>query len=227
MIAGMDCTPGRVFPFSQFSTVVQQYPMRLAASFWLRPSSTPRFRMCSPSVWGSKSDSFGFSALSVTGMHGKKATRPCPCGFLGHYSGKCHCMPGQVGRYRRKISGPLLDRIYIHIEVPAVPPDDMASRPVGEPSATIRARVAAARERQLTRQGKPNAQLSGREIDKYAAADAEGEQVPKQAISRLGVSARGYHCVLKLARTIADVAGVEQINSAHIAKAVQYSRFDR
>jgi len=155
------------------------------------------------------------------------AMNPCPCGFLGHYSGKCHCTPDQVARYRRKISGPLLDRIDIHIEVPAVPPDDMASRPVGEASAAIRTRVTLARDRQLTRQGKPNAQLSGRDIDKYASADAAGEQMLKQAISRLGLSARGYHRVLKLARTIADLAAAEQIGSSHIAEAVQYRRFDK
>jgi len=98
---------------------------------------------------------------------------------------------------------------------------------VGEASTAIRARVTVARERQLARQGKPNTQLSGREIDKYAAADAAGEQMLKQAISRLGLSARGYHRVLKLARTIADLAAAEQIGSSHIAEAVQYRRFDK
>jgi magnesium chelatase family protein len=129
-----------------------------------------------------------------------------------------------VARYRRKISGPLLDRIDIHIEVPAVPPDDMASRPVGETSATIRTRVSLARERQLARQGKPNALLSGREIDKYAPADVAGEQMLKQAISRLGFSAR-YHRVLARAYHRGPCLA-EQIGSSHIA-APQYRRFDK
>jgi magnesium chelatase family protein len=165
--------------------------------------------------------------LSVYGANGKKATRPCPCGSLSHYSGKCHCTPDQVARYRRKIYGPLLDRIDLHVEVPAVPRDEMAARPVGDASETIRARVVGARERQLARQGKPNALLSTREIDKYAAPDPVGEQILKQAISRLALSARGYHRVLKVARTIADLAGVETITAAQVAEAVQYRRLER
>jgi magnesium chelatase family protein len=155
------------------------------------------------------------------------AMNPCPCGYLGHYSGKCHCTPDQVARYRRKISGPLLDRIDLHVEVPAVPPDQMAARPGGDSSESIRARVVAARERQLVRQGKPNAQLSTREIDKHAQPDSAGEQVLKQAISRLGLSARGYHRVLKVARTIADLTGAAALAAAHVAEAVQYRRLEK
>jgi magnesium chelatase family protein len=154
------------------------------------------------------------------------AMNPCPCGFLGHYSGKCHCAPDQVARYRRKISGPLLDRIDLHVEVPAVPPDEMASRPGGDSSEAIRARVTDARARQLARQGKPNAPLSTREIDRHARPDSAGEQVLKQAISRLGLSARGYHRVLKVARTIADLQGAEAVTAAHVAEAVQYRRLE-
>jgi magnesium chelatase family protein len=161
------------------------------------------------------------------GTHGKKATRLCPCGFLGHYSGKCHCTPDQVARYRRRISGPLLDRIDIHIEVPAVPPEDIAGRPEGEPSPSIRARVSAARERQLARQGKPNAQLSPREVGQHAMPDSQGEQLLKQAISRLALSARGYHRILKVARSIADLAGAARVLSAHVAEAIQYRRIDQ
>ncbi len=155
------------------------------------------------------------------------AMNPCPCGFLGHYSGKCHCTPEQVARYRRRISGPLLDRIDIHIEVPAVPPEEIAGRPEGEPSARIRARVSAARERQLARQGKPNAQLTSREVGQHAAPDTQGEQLLKQAISRLGLSARGYHRILKLARSVADLAGEARVLSSHVAEAIQYRRVDR
>ncbi len=155
------------------------------------------------------------------------AMNPCPCGFLGHYSGKCHCTPEQVARYRRRISGPLLDRIDIHIEVPAVPPEEIAGRPEGEPSARIRARVSAARERQLARQGKPNAQLTSREVGQHAAPDTQGEQLLKQAISRLGLSARGYYRILKLARSVADLAGEARVLSSHVAEAIQYRRLDR
>jgi magnesium chelatase family protein len=149
---------------------------------------------------------------------------PCPCGYLGHYSGRCHCTPDQVARYRRKISGPLLDRIDIHMEVPAVPPEDLAARPEGEGSAQVRTRVAAARATQLARQGKPNVQLAAQEIDQFGAPDAAGEQMLKQAISRLGLSARGYHRVLKVARTVADLAGAARVNAMHVAEAVQLRR---
>jgi magnesium chelatase family protein len=155
------------------------------------------------------------------------AMNPCPCGFLGHYGGKCRCTPEQVARYKRRISGPLLDRIDIHIEVPAVPPEEIAGRPEGEPSATIRARVSAARERQLGRQGKPNTQLTSREVGQHAAPDEHGELLLKQAISRLGLSARGYHRILKVARTIADLAGEARVLSRHVAEAIQYRRIDR
>jgi magnesium chelatase family protein len=157
----------------------------------------------------------------------KKATRPCPCGFLGHYSGKCRCTPEQVARYRRQISGPLLDRIDIRIEVPAVPPEELARRDEGEPSSNIRARASAARERQLARQGKPNAQLTSREVGQHAMPDAQGEQLLKQAISRLGLSARGYHRILKVARSIADLAAEARVLSSHVAEAIQYRRIDR
>ncbi|MDD5389513.1 MAG: YifB family Mg chelatase-like AAA ATPase [Gallionellaceae bacterium] len=152
------------------------------------------------------------------------AMNPCPCGYLGHPSGKCHCSPEQVARYRGKLSGPLLDRIDLHIEVPALPQDELTSVQAGEPSTEVRARVTAARERQLARQDKPNARLSGREIDRHCPLDAPGETLLKQAITRLNLSARAYHRVLKLARTVADLAGAEQISAAHLAEAIQYRR---
>ena len=152
------------------------------------------------------------------------AMNPCPCGYLGHPSGKCHCSPDQVARYRSRLSGPLLDRIDLHIQVPALPEAELTGATVGEPSAAVRARVAAARERQLARQGKPNTQLAGREIDRHCPLDSLGETLLKQAITRLDLSARAYHRVLKLARTVADLAGQEQIGAAHVAEAIQYRR---
>ena len=155
------------------------------------------------------------------------AMNPCPCGYLGYHNGRCRCTPDQVARYRRKISGPLLDRIDLQLEVPAVPQEDLARGAEGEPSTAIRERVVVARERQLARQGKPNVALATREVDRHCAPDAQGATVLKQAISRLGLSARAYHRVLKVARTIADLAGAPRLIGAHVAEAIQYRRFDR
>ena len=155
------------------------------------------------------------------------AMNPCPCGFLGHYSGRCHCTPDQVTRYRNRISGPLLDRIDLHIEVPAVADKEIAVRQPGERSAAIRDRVTVARERQLARQGKPNANLSVKEIGEQCVVDGEADLLARKAIGTLGLSARAYHRILKVARTIADLAGVSRIFAPHVAEAVQYRRYER
>ncbi|MCP5291643.1 MAG: YifB family Mg chelatase-like AAA ATPase [Burkholderiales bacterium] len=156
------------------------------------------------------------------------AMNPCPCGYLGHHSGKCHCTPDQVARYRGKISGPLLDRIDIQIEVPALPQDElMRQQTTGENSSTIRQRVERSYRRQLKRQSKTNSLLNVEEVDRYCALDTASETLLKQAISRLNLSARAYHRILKLARTIADLAGVETISSQHVAEAIQYRRMDK
>src|SRR5690349_3935688 len=155
------------------------------------------------------------------------AMNPCPCGYLGHPNGRCHCTPDQVARYRRKISGPLMDRIDLQIEVPDVPQEDLAGGARGEASAAVRERVTAARARQLARQGKSNAALAAREMDRHCVPDARGATVLKQAVSRLGLSARAYHRVLKVARTVADLGGDQRIAGTHIAEAVQYRRLDR
>ncbi len=154
------------------------------------------------------------------------AMNPCPCGYHGHYNGKCHCTPDQISRYRGKISGPLLDRIDIQIEVPAVPQNDLLNKANGETSIELQARVEVARQRQLTRQKKSNALLSVTEIDAFCAPDAQGEALLQQAISRLNLSARAYHRVLKVARTIADLDEINNIEVKHIAEAVQYRRLN-
>ena len=155
------------------------------------------------------------------------AMNPCPCGYLGHYNGKCRCTPDQVSRYRGKISGPFLDRIDIQIEVPAVAQDDLLNKNDGETSAALQARVEIARQHQLARQNKSNALLSVTEIDELCVPDAQGAALLQQAISRLNLSARAYHRVLKVARTIADLSGSGNILTPHIAEAVQYRRMDR
>jgi magnesium chelatase family protein len=155
------------------------------------------------------------------------AMNPCPCGYLGHYNGKCRCTPDKVARYRGKISGPLLDRIDIQIEVPAVPQEALLKQGEGELNGEIQGRVEAARQRAVMRQGKPNAQLSVSEIDALCTPDEKGAALLQQAITRFNLSARAYHRVLKVARTIADLAGSENILTAHIAEAVQYRRMDK
>lgn len=150
------------------------------------------------------------------------AMNPCPCGYLGHSNGRCRCTPDQVARYRRRISGPLLDRIDLQIEVPAVAQEALSHKAQGENSAKIRGRVAAARARQIARQGKPNVALSSREVDHYCVPDVAGAMVLKQAITRFGLSARAYHRILKVARTIADLAGKRELGAEHVAEAIQY-----
>jgi magnesium chelatase family protein len=146
---------------------------------------------------------------------------------LGHFNGKCRCTPDQVSRYRGKISGPLLDRIDIQIEVPAVPHEDLLQQASGETSSTIQTRVEAARQRQQSRQGKPNALLGAGEIDELCMPDEQGRTLLKQAIERLSLSARAYHRILKVARSIADLADSKNIQTTHIAEAVQYRRMDK
>jgi len=155
------------------------------------------------------------------------AMNPCPCGYLGHFSGKCRCTPDQVARYRGKISGPLMDRIDIHLEVPAVPQEDLLSQAAGEATDAVRGRVAAAHRVQIERQGKSNSSLATREIERWCRPETAAEGLLRRAIVRLNLSARAYHRVLKLARTIADLARSEAIALTHVAEAIQYRKLDR
>ncbi len=163
------------------------------------------------------------------------AMNPCPCGWLGHASGRCHCTSERIARYRGRVSGPLLDRIDIGIEVPALSPEAMAApaaagaivaAPRGT-SADVRALATCARGRQSARQGKPNAQLKPSEIDAHCAPDASGAALLAQAMARLSLSARAYHRILKVARTIADLADSPGVDAAHIGEAIGYRRFER
>ena len=152
------------------------------------------------------------------------AMNPCPCGYLGHPRRACRCTPDAIARYQGRISGPLLDRIDMQLPVPAMDTAAMLGAAGGEPSAMIAARVAAARERQITRQQMPNALLSAAEIELHCRADADAEKLLRQAIDRLQWSARAFHRVLKVARTIADLAQAESITGVHAAEAIQYRR---
>jgi magnesium chelatase family protein len=157
------------------------------------------------------------------------AMNPCMCGFHGDPSGRCRCTPDKVSQYRSRISGPLLDRIDMHIEVPGVPKEVLLDQETsaGESSSAVRERVELARERQRQRSGRINAALTNKQIEKSCKLNEEGRHLLEQAIDRLGLSARAYHRVLKVARTIADLAAQEAIQPAHVAEAVRYRCLDR
>ncbi|CAM3294203.1 YifB family Mg chelatase-like AAA ATPase [Rhodothermus bifroesti] len=157
---------------------------------------------------------------------------PCPCGYLNDPRRTCLCTPPQVQRYLSKISGPLLDRIDLHIEVTPVPFEELSRKQEGEPSAAIRARVVAARQLQAERfRDLPgvycNAQMPARLVRRYCTLDSEGQQLMKMAIHRLGLSARAYDRILKVARTIADLAGSASLRPEHLSEAIQYRSLDR
>jgi magnesium chelatase family protein len=152
------------------------------------------------------------------------AMNPCPCGYLGHPARACRCTPDQVARYRGKLSGPLLDRIDLSMEIPAPSIDELQNTPTGERSAVVRERVIAAHTRQHERQGKANAHLEAGEIDTHCPLDERARGLLRQAIERLGLSARAYHRTLRVARSIADLAEAEVISANHVAEAVQYRR---
>jgi len=154
------------------------------------------------------------------------AMNPCPCGFFGDPVRECRCAPSAVTRYQKRISGPLLDRIDIHLEVPRIDYEQLADRRASERSAVVRKRVEAARAIQTQRfvgsAMVTNADMGPKEVQKFARLDEAGEQLVRMAVRQLGLSARAYHRVLKLARTIADLAAVEHIRSEHVAEALQY-----
>jgi magnesium chelatase family protein len=154
------------------------------------------------------------------------AMNPCPCGYLGHYSGRCRCTPDQIQRYRSRVSGPLLDRIDLQLEVPAVPVEALARAGESERSAEIRRRVEIGRARMIERQGKVNARLLSGEMDTHCALDGGAATILQQAVAKLGFSARSYHRVLRVARTIADLAGSRRIVATHVAEAIQYRMCD-
>ena len=155
------------------------------------------------------------------------AMNPCPCGFYGDPKRECRCSPNMITKYRNKISGPLLDRIDIHVEVPAVKYKEMAGEGTGESSEKIRPRVEAARVVQQKRFKKTNARMSPKEIKEFCKLDEDSQQLLKMAMTELNLSARAYDRILKVSRTIADLDHSEDIRSAHISEAIQYRTLDR
>ena len=157
------------------------------------------------------------------------AMNPCPCGYLGDPSGRCHCTADQIQRYRARISGPLLDRIDMHIEVPAVPMNILSSK-IGSTTSSsplIRRRVETARTRQIQRSGIANYLLINQELEKVCRLNENDSRLLEQACERLGLSARAYHRILRVARTIADLEGADDITTPHLSEAISYRRLDR
>ena len=156
------------------------------------------------------------------------AMNPCPCGYLSHPNGRCHCTADQVQRYRSRISGPLLDRIDMHVEVPPVPLKEIQATTINEEtSSTVRERVARAYQRQLQRNKYVNALMNTQDIKRFCQLDTQAAQLLEQAVTRLGLSARSHNRILKVARTIADLKDEENISRLHISEAIGYRRLDR
>jgi magnesium chelatase family protein len=153
------------------------------------------------------------------------AMNPCPCGYLG--DARCHCSQEQINRYRAKISGPLLDRIDLHIEVPNLPREQRHDDSRRETNQEVRARVIAARSRQLQRAGKPNSALGSAEVERFCRLSPADLQLLDRAIEQLGLSARAWHRILKVARTIADLSASETIHTTHLSEAIGYRRLER
>ena len=162
----------------------------------------------------------------------KKATHPCPCGFHGDPKRQCRCTPQQVEKYRERISGPLLDRIDLHVEAPAVAFDELRSTERAESSADIRERIIRSRDVQRARFGdgskvRINSRMGSQQVRKFCALDTDAENLLRMAMDNLNLSARAHDRILKVARTIADLGDCEHIAPDHIAEAIQYRTLDR
>lgn len=200
----------------------QHFPIERPRCRWDFPIRRPRCSDLTQALLSCRS-SRKFGAARI---HPHCYTHGCPCGFAGDPVKPCRCAPSAIARYQKRISGPLLDRIDLHLEVPRIEYEQLASTRSAEPSAAIRARVEAARAVQQHRFAGSdvltNADMGPRQLDRFVTLDATSEGLLKTAVRQLNLSARAYHRVLKLARTIADLAGVEAIAAPHVAEALQY-----
>jgi magnesium chelatase family protein len=156
------------------------------------------------------------------------AMNPCPCGYFGELSDRCHCTADQIKRYRGRLSGPLMDRIDLQVEVLAVPVDVLLDEGYqAESSEVVRQRVLSARQRQLDRSGVMNSQLTNRQLDHQSSISKSARSCLADVINRLGLSARSFHRLLRVARTIADLADFKEVEQQHIAEAIRYRSLDR
>ena len=156
------------------------------------------------------------------------AMNPCPCGYAGHPNGRCRCSPDQIQRYRARISGPILDRIDMHVDVPGLPLHELQqTTPAGPDSQQLQQQVMAARATQLARQNKVNAQLNNQELERVCELASDAQALLNRALEQLGLSTRAYHRILRLARTLADLDAQAQPSLQHVAEAIGYRRLDR
>lgn len=155
------------------------------------------------------------------------AMNPCPCGYHGHSNERCRCTPDQIQRYRNRISGPLMDRIDMHIEVPNVSLDIIQDNRQEEASHSVRQRIEEAYQAQLARSNTVNSQLNSKQVNQYCQLNDHDRNLLEQAINKLGLSARAYHRILKVARTIADLSGSNEIHTPHLTEAISYRKLDR
>ncbi len=227
MIAGYIRSYG-CLPASQSTIEVSLTPMSAAASTCLRRRAFRTRRKCAANVSPSSARTSGFAPLRVIRRNGKKATRPCRCGHLGDAALACSRAPKCATDYQARLSGPLLDRIDLHVDVAAVSAADLVLPPPAEGSAEVAARVAAARAIQTSRYAshgiRTNAEADGDLLDAVATPDEPGRKLLAQAAEAMRLSARGYHRMLRVARTIADLGGSEGVGRVHVAEALSYRR---
>lgn len=228
MMAGQYRSSGAFRPASQSTRVDSHTPISAATMTWVRRRDLRVRRKFAGSDGPRSAATSGRQAPRFTATNGKMATRPCRCGHLGDAALACARAPRCAADYQARVSGPLLDRIDLHVEVQAVSAADLTLPPPAEGSAEVAARVARARELQTARYAdhpvRTNAEADGHVLEAVATPDEPGRSLLAQAAERLKLSARGYHRVLRVARTIADLAGAEAVGRVHIAEALSYRR---